>query len=102
MMKRLGVALAALAVIAMGGACGLENSETNEIGLIYSGGVVEDKEFIGILRPGATAKATGYGSTTYRYRIDQRSYIGAPEGKQRDTGPVQVVSEDDVRMRVEY
>ena len=89
-------------------ACGLEGSETNEIGLVYSGGVIEDKAFKQILRPGSTAKSTGYGSKTYRYRTDQRTFIAGPrienlpDERQPDVGPVIIVSDDDVRLASDY
>lgn len=85
----------------LAGACGRAGSETNEIGLIYSGGITEDKVFKGILQPGSTWNSVGWGSKVYRYRIDQRSWI-AGKGKVADTEPVIIVSEDDVQMAVEY
>jgi SPFH domain / Band 7 family len=81
------------------GGCGVAGTEINETGLVYSGGVVENKEFKKILPPGETAQSVGMGSEVYRYRTDQRSYIAAEEG---DTSPVEVVSKDGVRMRVGY
>lgn len=89
-----------LALLSAG--CGRQGSATNEIGLVYSGGLVEDKSFKGFLEPGSTWESVGWGSEVYRYRIDQRSFIAAPEGKQRDVGPVQIVTADDVRMVVEF
>lgn len=86
----------------LGGACGRQGSEINEIGLIYEGGATQDKSFKGFLKPGATWEKTGWGSKVYRYRTDQRSFIAAPEGKQRDIPPVQFVSADDVRMLAEF
>jgi hypothetical protein len=104
------LALPAMAVLlALGGsACGMEDSAINEIGLTYSGGWFEDKEFKGFLKPGATAKSTGFGSSTYRYRTDQRTFIAGPpipgldKDRQPDVGPVIIVSDDDVRLIVEY
>src|SRR5688500_10552076 len=90
--------LAGVAVMILGSACGLEGTETNEIGLIYSGGVVEDKAYKGQLFAGATAKSVGLGSKVYKYRTDQRSIIAGPDGAARDIGPVQFVSSDDTRM----
>lgn len=78
----------------------LASSEINERCLIYSGGIVEDKAYTGVLEPGATAEPIGFGSSTYCYRIDQRSYIGAAEGG--DTRSVEVASNDDVRLVVDY
>jgi hypothetical protein len=94
--------LAAAAALVLGGACGLEGSETNEIGLVYSGGWIEDKEFKEFLPAGSTNKATGFGSKTYRYRIDQRSYRADAKGNGADTQPAVVVSNDDQRLRVDY
>jgi hypothetical protein len=75
-MKRI---LALLSLLALG-ACGLEGSQVNQIGLTYSGGIIEDKEFKGLLEPGATNTATGFGSTTYFYPNDQRTYKFSREG----------------------
>ena len=79
--------------------CGLAGTEINETGLVYTGGISQDKEFREILPPGKTATSVGMGSEVYRYRTDQRSYIAGTEG---DTNPVEVVSKDGVRMRVGY
>ena len=94
--------LLGVVLVFAGGACGLEGSETNEIGLVYSGGWIEDKAFKEFLPPGSTSKATGFGSKTYRYRIDQRSYRGDNKNNGADAGPVVVVSQDDQRLRVDY
>ena len=80
---------------------GYDSTEINEIGLIYEGGVIQDKVYKGLLEPGATNNRVGLGSTVYRYRIDQRSWI-AKAGDTTDTVPVTIVSEDDVRLSVEY
>lgn len=102
-MKRSSL-LVVLALLA-GSACGLRSSAINERCVVYSGGLVEDKNFEGFLEPGATAKSVGMGSKTYCYRNDQRSYIGQPEGG--DAGPVEVVSATGpdgpgIRMSVDY
>ena len=99
-----GLGVAALvvlvAVVALPSALNLAGAQINERCLIYSGGLVEDKAYRGTLEPGATAESIGFGSTTYCYRTDQRSYIGAAEGG--DTGSVEVASNDDVRLVVDY
>ncbi len=92
----------ALSALLLSGACGRSGSEINEIGLIYEGGAIQEKTFKGFLRPGSTWEKVGWGSTVYRYRIDQRSFLAAPEGKRRDVPPVQIVTADDVRMLVEF
>jgi len=84
------------------GACGVASSETNEIGLIYSGGTFEEKEFKGFLKPGSTTESVGAGSSVYRYRIDQRSYRGDAKNNGADAGPVGVTSKDTVAMGVDY
>jgi SPFH domain / Band 7 family len=78
------------------------DTETNEIGLEYSGGAVQDKAFVRLIQPGATAKGKGVGNKVYKYRTDQRSYIADEDPEKGDTGPVTVVSADDVQMLVEY
>lgn len=101
-MKNTGRIALVLAVVVLSGGCGRQGSATNEIGLVYSGGAIEDKAFKGFLKPGATWEKVGWGSKVYRYRIDQRSFIAAPENKTRDVPPVQIVTSDDVRMLVEF
>ena len=73
MKKRLVIVLLLVGVLAS--ACGMEDTDPNQIGLIYSGGTFEDKEYKGLLKPGATAESVGIGSKVYKYRIDQRTYI---------------------------
>lgn len=84
-----------LAVFAAG--CGISSTEINEIGLIYEGGVIQDKTYKGLLKTGSTNNQVGVGSEVYRYRIDQRSWVTG-----QDTEPVQVVSDDEVRLAVDY
>lgn len=93
-----------LVVLALAGsACGLASSAVNEVCLIYEGGITQDKEFRGILEPGATNNSIGVGSDTYCYRIDQRTYIaGDPNRARVDTQPVVVVSDDDVQLATDY
>jgi hypothetical protein len=97
--KRILTMTAILLVLLVSGACGFADTQINEIGLMYEGGITQNKDYKGILRPGATMESIGYGTTVYRYRIDQRSFIADDEGG--DTGPVAVVSGDQ-RMLVEY
>lgn len=84
-----------------GTACGMASSAINELCLVYTGGVTEDKAFEKLLPPGSNNNGIGMGSSSYCYRIDQRSYI-SDEGDQGDTGPVRVVTDDDVRMLATY
>lgn len=106
--RTINLATVVLLLTVSGSACGMESSEINEIGITYSGGWIEDKEFKGFLEPGASNNSTGFGSKTYRYRTDQRTFIAGPqianqsEDRQPDVGPVEIVSDDDVRLLVEY
>lgn len=97
-MKRFTWLLLGSALILSG--CGVDSTETNEIGLVYEGGVVQDKTYRGILQPGSTADSVGLGSSVYRYRTDQRTYIACIEVC--DTDPVEIVTRDGVRMLVYY
>lgn len=81
-------------------ACGLASSEINEACLVYSGGVLEDKEFEQILPAGSTNSQIGLGSTEYCYRTDQRSWIADDEGG--DITPITVVSADTQRLGTEF
>lgn len=90
------VTLLLLAALFLGG-CGVASSEINEIGLVYAGGVVEDKTYEGILEPGATNNRVGMGSTVYRYPTDQRSWVSG-----QDAPEVTTVSNDEVQLSVPY
>ena len=105
MPKRIAAALVLVILAGAGSGCGRAGSAINEIGLIYTGGVVEDKAYKGLLKPGATWNPVGWGSAVYRYRIDQRSLIAGPGGGREqgpDLPPVTVVSDDDVRLNVDF
>lgn len=101
-MRRLVVGVVALFMVFSATGCGRQGSATNEIGLVYSGGAIEDKSFKGFLKPGATFEKVGWGSKVYRYRIDQRSYIANAKNTGADERPVEVVSKDNVRLKVDF
>lgn len=94
-MKKKIVLLALVSVFAT--ACGLADTAVNEIGLVYEGGVTQDKTYKGILEPGATANSVGMGSDVYRYPTDQRSWVSG-----QDAPNVTVVSNDEVNLTVPY
>lgn len=100
MKNRVLLGVMALAMAALS-SCGLASAKINESCLVYSGGIVEDAEFIRVMKPGANADNIGMGSNTYCYRNDQRSYI-AGAGEKGDTDAVVGVSKDNVRVRVQY
>lgn len=89
------IMLAVVALFATG--CGLSSSEVNETCLVYSGGVVEDKEFQFVMEPGSTSKSVGVGSEVYCYPNDQRSWVSG-----QDAPEVTVVSADEVNLTVPY
>ena len=98
-MKRLAFVLAGLMLTA-----GCAGTAANEIGVHYGGGPVEDKTYQGLVSPGSTSEPVGYGDAVYRYRIDQRSWIGR-NCESSGTGPpcadrpeVEFVSKDGIRM----
>lgn len=94
------VALAAIATVLASG-CGIESTEQNEVGLIYGGGIVEEKEYKGVLDAGSTNSVVGFGDAVYRYRTDQRSWVGrTADGSDRDE--IEFVSKDGVRMRAPF
>lgn len=78
-------------------ACNLASSEVNEIGLIYSDGITEEKEFVGILDEGSTNTSIGLGDKVYYYPTDQRTWVSG-----QDAPNVSVVSKDEVRLNVPY
>lgn len=63
----------------------------SEIGLVYSGGIIEDKEYKGVLKPGVNAERIGWGSKAYLYRTDQRTYIAGNTEQGADTPVPDVV-----------
>lgn len=70
-----------ISTLALGlAACGFTSSQVNEIGLHYSGGVIEDKTFQQLIDPGATNKQTGFGDIVYYYPNDQRTYRFSRDG----------------------
>lgn len=69
-MKRISL----LVAIVLLSACGLTGSQVNQIGLHYSGGVIEDKQFLELIEPGVTNKVIGFGNVVYFYPNDQRTY----------------------------
>jgi hypothetical protein len=93
---KLRMLLAMMAVLLIGCA----DTATNEIGLSYGGGPFEDKGYQGTLDPGLTAKVVGIGDAVYRYRIDQRSWIGrnCDEPGCADRAEIEFVSKDGIRM----
>ena len=77
------------------------NTATNEIGLHYGGGIIEDRKFKSIIAPGSTNQRIGPGDTFYVYPIDQRSYIiGGAGADSSAEDEVTVVSKDNVRLGV--
>lgn len=78
-------------------ACGMADTAINEVGLIYEGGLTQDKTYKGLLLPGATNNSIGMGSEVYRYPNDQRSWVSG-----QDAPAVTVVSNDEVNLSVPY
>lgn len=68
-MKRGALALLALTLVGC-----TASTAVNEVGLEYSGGLVEDKQFIRIIPIGSTASRVGFGNAIYVYPTDQRTY----------------------------
>jgi hypothetical protein len=87
----------ALLVVAGAVGCGMASSAVNERCLVYGGGIIESKDFKDNLDPGRTNEIIGFGDSTYCYRTDQRSYVSGV-----DSDPVEVVSQDDVRLLTDY
>lgn len=100
-----------LAVILTG--CGLQDSAPNEIGLKYSGGVTENRKYVGLLQPGANNDSVGFGTEVYKYRTDQRTFIFAKTVKEYeqsldqdvnqravDAPPLECVSKDNIRLTI--
>jgi SPFH domain / Band 7 family len=96
-----GIVAAVIVLIVLFNIFNFADTDANKIGLHYGGGVVEDKAFKSIVRPGSTNKLIGPGDTVYAYPIDQRSYIIGGDGADTDSADeVTVVSKDNVRLGV--
>jgi len=100
--KVIGVVIGVIVlIIALVKIFNFANTATNEIGLHYGGGIIEDRKFKSIIEPGSTNKRIGPGDTYYVYPIDQRSYIiGGAGADSSAEDEVTVVSKDNVRLGV--
>jgi hypothetical protein len=92
-----------LAAVALAG-CGTLDSGVEDLTLRYGGGITEEKAYKGMIEPGTTNQfvfGSGTGDDLYHYPRTQRSWIaGETEGVDRP--PVEVVTADGVRMKVDY
>jgi hypothetical protein len=101
-------AFAALVLLGLlGTGCSLADSKTNEVGLVFSGGITQDRKFIACLPSGANSNSIGAGNTYVVYRTDQRSFIAATDkdgnpAEGADTVEPVVVSKDNIRLTVPY
>jgi regulator of protease activity HflC (stomatin/prohibitin superfamily) len=95
--------LLVLAAVALAG-CGTLDSGVEDLTLRYGGGITEEKAYKGMIEPGTTNQfvfGSGTGDDLYHYPRTQRSWIaGETEGVDRP--PVEVVTADGVRMKVDY
>jgi hypothetical protein len=98
---RKGAAAACLLILVAAG-CGTASTKTNEVALVYTGGVIEDAKFERCMEGGANNNRIGQGSTAYVYRTDQRTFIGGDTDAGADTPEVTVVSKDNIRLSVPY
>jgi regulator of protease activity HflC (stomatin/prohibitin superfamily) len=99
-MKRI---LFVLAVVALAG-CGTLDSGVEHLTLRYGGGITEEKDYKGLVPPGTTNQfvfGSGTGDALYHYPRTQRSWI-AGETDGGDRPPVEIVTADGVRMKVDY
>ena len=101
-MRKITLLAVVMGVLLAASGCGLASSATNELCLVYSGGLAEDAKYVKQLKPGSNQNSVGFGSETYCYKIDQRSYIATDAEGKGDTGAVEAVSSDTTRMGVEY
>jgi regulator of protease activity HflC (stomatin/prohibitin superfamily) len=92
-----------LVVVGLAG-CGTLNTGVEDLTLRYGGGITEEKEYKGLIQPGTTNQfvfGSGTGDSLYHYPRTQRSWIaGETEGVDRP--PVEIVTSDGVRMKVDY
>lgn len=95
------VILVIIAIILLVKIFNFANTATNEIGLHYGGGIIEDRKYKSVIAPGSTNKRIGPGDQFYVYPIDQRSYIiGGAGADSSAEDEVTVVSKDNVRLGV--
>lgn len=101
-MRRLSALLALVAFGLTG--CGTINTDVQDLTLRYGGGLTEEKVYKGMVPAGTTSDfvfGTGAGDSLYRYPRTQRSWI-AGEGPGADRKPVEIITSDGVRMKVDY
>lgn len=96
-MKR---ALLVLLLVSMTG-CSVVSTQVNEIGLEYSGGFTEDKAFVRLVPPGATANGKGWGNEVYLYPNDQRNYRFSSDGLADIAAAIVVPSREGTRVIIE-
>lgn len=95
--------LLVLVAVALAG-CGTLDSGVEHLTLRYGGGVTEEKDYKGMITPGTTNQfvfGSGTGDSLYHYPRTQRSWI-AGETDGVDRPPVEIVTADGVRMKVDY
>jgi regulator of protease activity HflC (stomatin/prohibitin superfamily) len=96
------ILLGLVAVVLTG--CGTLDSGVEHLTLRYGGGITEEKEYKGLVAPGTTNQfvfGSGTGDSLYQYPRTQRSWI-AGETEGADRPPVEIVTADGVRMKVDY
>lgn len=82
-------------------ACSIVSTQVNEIGLEYSGGFTEDKAFVRLVAPGATANGKGWGNQVYIYPNDQRNYRFSSDGLADIAAAIVVPSREGTRVIIE-
>jgi hypothetical protein len=99
-MRRISLLLIAVALAG----CGTLDSGVEDLTLRYGGGITEEKVYKGMVEPGTTNQfvfGSGTGDDLYHYPRTQRSWI-AGETDGVDRPPVEIVTADGVRMKVDY
>lgn len=99
-MKRVHLLIVTLFAILLAG-CSVVSTQVNEIGLEYSGGLTEDKQFVRLVPPGATMNGKGWGNTVYLYPTDQRNYRFSTDQQADIAAPIIVPSREGTRVVVE-
>ena len=96
-MKRFLTALAAVLGLVVVAGCSSVNTQADEQALHYKGGALSSASFENCV-PASTRNYDGPGDSHYVYPLGQRTYaFGASDA---DTGPISVVSNDNVSMQV--
>ena len=103
MRTRLGLVAASLVMVTLSGGCS-QQAPVDEVGLYYSGGMIEGRKFQRVINPGSGSTILGWADEVKWLPAGQRNYIvskQADEGDRRTSDFIRVPSKGGVLMDFE-